>query len=109
MLYLPASVPLRDDRVGRPRIAVLRYTRRTYVHEQFAVPHAHVRKMQVSESDRGRGFFPNETSQHVVGGVRPEMLVVGFGVRVNDQQLVVVFADTECKRQAAEPRPPAVS
>src|SRR5579871_5144229 len=107
VLHLPASLTLGQDRVACARVAVLRQARGGHVHEQLALPHSHVREMQVSEGDCRRAFLADEPPQYGLVGVRPEMLVVGLGVRVDDQQLVVVLTDANCEGERLQPRAPA--
>jgi len=64
-------------------------------------------KVQVAEGYHHRRLLPDEPPQEVVVRIRPEMFVVGQGVGVNDQELVIVFADPKRKRQVLQPGRPA--
>ena len=42
-------------------------------------------------------------------GIRPQVLVVGFRIRMHDEQLVTFVANSQGKRQLAQPRQPFFS
>src|SRR5579862_188577 len=107
MFDLPAALALGEKSVTGARVAVLGKTGGCDVDQQLAAPRPYVGQMQVPEGDRGRALVADQSFQRRVVGIGPDVLVVRPRIRVDDEQLIVVFADADCKRQLAEPGNPS--